>query len=482
VSVVTSDHGATRSRFAGWNIPPLLRGAALGGELPQDFRLGELAVGRLHSVDTHCEVYLVTHAGDGASYMARVARRSALAQQPELAETMLDSARRLRGHACPHLPTVIGSGLTREATPRPYVVHERVVGRDLAAYQAHHGGVEPSLLLAVGVQCAAALEALHRLGLAHTEVRRSCTLLVPAGGDQFRIKLGGLERARAIRPGATAADEPLIAADLAALAVMLQELAVGCEDDAAAGELARVVAWITAAEGRPATAAEVRDAIAAIGGDAFGGAAEAECDDSSIAPAEPIGWGMTRRGDERRAQEFGQISLVMPRERPVNPSRIAASSRLLAGIVLLSVITALLVAWLGAPDREPEARRLSVIDREQAPAPASRTVPIQRPVPFVLREPVERRCDDAEPVAAREVAPPQRKSAAPLPSLPRLQPIVPAPEMVPEEPPPVAEPSPPVAESSPPEQAADPTDKLLPVRTRPENTASTVFLGVAQNG
>lgn len=75
---MSDDHGATRSRFAGWNIPPLLRGAALGGELPQDFRLGELAVGRLHWVDDDCEVYLVTHTGDGASYTAgsRGARRS----------------------------------------------------------------------------------------------------------------------------------------------------------------------------------------------------------------------------------------------------------------------------------------------------------------------------------------------------------------------------------------------------------------------
>ena len=157
MSVVVDGKPADRA----WNIPPLVRGA--GGELPEGFALGEWTVTHLRGTEASCEVYLVTHAVDGSSCVARVARRSALAARPGLAGAMLAGAKQLGKLRHPNLLAVCGHGWTDETSPRPYVLHERVVGRDLAAYQARHGAVEPGLLLAIACQCAAALAAITRL-------------------------------------------------------------------------------------------------------------------------------------------------------------------------------------------------------------------------------------------------------------------------------------------------------------------------------
>lgn len=316
-----------------WNIPPLVRGAGL----PEGFRLGALAVAQLRATEARCEVYLVTH-DDGSSHMARVARRAALAEQPALADSMLAAAVRLYGHRHPNLLEVHGAGWTDEATPRPYVLHERVVGRDLASYQARHGSIDPSLLLAIGRQCAAGLAALHGLGLAHADLRRGSVTLVPAGGDAFRIKLGGFERARAIEPGAAADAEPLVAADLAALGAMLQELAAGAQEVPAA--LAELIARLTA-EPTAASAAEVAARLAAIEAQVDPGASAIVAAGAEALPEreETARW-------SRRAPEFGQISLVMPIERPADPIRLARAPWLMTVILIVSAAAVMIVASL----------------------------------------------------------------------------------------------------------------------------------------
>lgn len=322
-----------------WNIPPLVRGA--GGELPEGFALGEWTVTHLRGTEASCEVYLVTHAVDGSSCVARVARRSALAARPGLAGAMLAGAKQLGKLRHPNLLAVCGHGWTDETSPRPYVLHERVVGRDLAAYQARHGAVEPGLLLAIAGQCAAALAAMHAAGLAHADLWRGCAVLVPVGGGAGQIKLGGLELAQKIRAGATADEEPLVAADLAALGAMLGELAEDVPNVPPA--LTEVIARLADPQRTPRSAGEV---LAAIQGADPGASVIAE-------PALPLR--MAGSSGLWTAKEFGQ---GMPRERPAPSRRIAAWP--VIGAVIVGAIAVLAVMLLAGRSLAPELRRIEV--------------------------------------------------------------------------------------------------------------------------
>jgi hypothetical protein len=338
MSVVVDGKPADRA----WNIPPLVRGA--GGELPEGFALGEWTVTHLRGTEASCEVYLVTHAVDGSSCVARVARRSALAARPGLAGAMLAGAKQLAKLRHPNLLAVCGHGWTDETSPRPYVLHERVVGRDLAAYQARHGAVEPGLLLAIACQCAAALAAMHAAGLAHADLWRGCAVLVPVGGGAGQIKLGGLELAQRIRAGATADEEPLVAADLAALGAMLGELAEDVPGVPAA--LAEVIARLTDPQRMPRSAGEV---LAAIQGADPGASVIAE-------PAQPLR--MAGASGLWMAREFGQVSLVLPRERPARSGRSAAWPAVIGAVIVGAI--AVLVMMLAGRSLAPELRRIEV--------------------------------------------------------------------------------------------------------------------------
>lgn len=366
-----------------WNIPPLVRGA--GGELPEGFALGEWTVTHLRGTEASCEVYLVTHAVDGSSCVARVARRSALAARPGLAGAMLAGAKQLGKLRHPNLLAVCGHGWTDETSPRPYVLHERVVGRDLAAYQARHGAVEPGLLLAIACQCAAALAAMHAAGLAHADLWRGCAVLVPVGGGACQIKLGGLELAQRIRAGATADEEPLVAADLAALGAMLGELAEDVPGVPPA--LTEVIARLADPQRMPRSAGEV---LAAIQGADPGASVIAE-------PALPLR--MAGASGLWTAREFGQVSLVMPRERPAQPRRSAAWPAVIGAVIVGAI--AVLGMMLAGRSLAPELRRIEV--GGEAPA-------IEWKVPWVVpargeagerEEAVVRASEDGEDAVVR---------------------------------------------------------------------------------
>lgn len=264
-----------------WVTPPLILGRAAlaavtatagtaaattgnGHGLAGGFRLGEHLVAEARGHDGACELYVVAHAERGSLHIARVLRREHAALAPEL----LAAAREVQSHPHRNLLTVLETGWTDEATPRAFVVHERIVGRSLTSLLAGRGGVEWPLVLAIGLQCAQALEALHRMGLAHTELRPDSAALVHVAGDQFRVVLGGLDHAQAIKPGACAAEEPRVRDDLFALGDLLSALtatsvASGSRPpEMLACMLARMIDPRPAI--RPASASELHDQLAAV--------------------------------------------------------------------------------------------------------------------------------------------------------------------------------------------------------------------------
>lgn len=258
------------SRDVRWVIPPLVTGrkaqvtvtAAPG--LPCGARLGEHAVVGSRGPDGACELLVVSHAERGSLHMARVVGR----EHAGLGPAMLAAARRIQRHPQRNLLTILECGWTDEPTPRAFVVHDRVVGRSLASLLAGRGGIEWPQVLAIGLQCAEALEALHGIGLAHTELTPASAALVLVAGDQFRVVLGGLDHARTIAPGASASEEPRVQDDLLALGRLLTALAASSEASGSrvpemlSGLLARMIDPRPAI--RPASAGELHDLLAAV--------------------------------------------------------------------------------------------------------------------------------------------------------------------------------------------------------------------------
>lgn len=262
---------APRRDDARWVIPPLVLGRKAAARvatptpgLPVGFRLGEHVVAEARGEDGPCELLVVRHVERGSLHMARVVRGEHAAIGP----AMLAAAKRIEQHPQRNLLTIVESGWTVEPTPRAFVVHDRVIGRSIASLLAGRGGIEWLQVLAIGLQCAEALEALHAVGLAHTALTPASAALVLVAGDQFRVVLGGLDHAQTIKPGAPATQEPRVCEDLLALGRMLTALAASSEvsgsrvPEMLSGLLARMIDPRPAI--RPASAGELHDQLAAV--------------------------------------------------------------------------------------------------------------------------------------------------------------------------------------------------------------------------
>jgi len=254
-----------------WSIPPLTLGRAAQAavtrpseHLPGGARLGEHMVAEPRGRDGHFELHVVTHAERGSLHMARVLRR----EHAELAPAILTAARQIQQNPQRNLRAVLETGWTDEPTPRAFIVHERLVGRSLASLANARSGIEWPLVVAIGIQCAEALGTLHRVGLAHTQLRPDSAALMHIAGDQFRVVLGGLEHAQAITPDACAAEEPRVHDDLYALGRMLAALAAGSATPATPVPemLTCLLARMTDPRPaiRPATASELHDQLSAV--------------------------------------------------------------------------------------------------------------------------------------------------------------------------------------------------------------------------
>jgi len=254
-----------------WSIPPLTLGRAAQAavtrpseHLPGGARLGEHMVAEPRGRDGHFEIHVVTHAERGSLHMARVLRHEHAALAPEI----LAAAEQIQQHPQRNLRAVIEAGWTDEPTPRAFIVHERLVGRSLASLTTARSGIEWPLVVAIGIQCAEALGTLHRVGLAHTQLRPDSAALMHIAGDQFRVVLGGLEHAQAIAPDACAAEEPRVRDDLYALGRMLAALAAGSQTPATPVPevLTCLLARMTDPRPaiRPATASELHDQLSAV--------------------------------------------------------------------------------------------------------------------------------------------------------------------------------------------------------------------------
>lgn len=426
----THTHRATPKDEPAWSIPPLILGrtaqaaVAPAQHLPIGARLGEHTVTEPRGRDGCFDVHVVTHAERGSLHMARVLRR----EHTGLAPAILASASQIQHHPHRNLRAVLETGWTDEPTPRAFIVHERLVGRSLATLVIGGSGIEWPLVVAIGLQCAEALEALHQCGLAHTHLALDSAALMHVAGDQFRVVFGGLEHAQAITPGAVAEEEPRVRDDLLALGGMLVALAASTASPAApvpevlTALLTRMVDPRPAI--RPSSAGEIHDQLNAIHdhvdpqlssvrmlGEAFRRIAHddfevlIELDEPTpIAPAAPI-------------TSITPIAPIVPVIVALLPAPAARWPTLLLVAVVAVVAFA---AGRSLPDRgEPVAAQTLTPTADEAPAPiALRRIPDQSlaPVPVLLPR-----------ARVARVQPPRSEPAGP-------DPAPPSPDLAPAEP------------------------------------------------
>ncbi len=404
-----------------WTIPPLTLGRTAqtavtrpSEHLPGGARLGAHMVAEPRGRDGHFEIHVVTHAERGSLHMARVLRH----EHAALAPAILAAAEQIQQHPQRNLRAVIETGWTDEPTPRAFIVHERLVGRSLASLTTARSGIEWPLVVAIGIQCAEALGTLHRVGLAHTQLRPDSAALMHIAGDQFRVVLGGLEHAQAITPDACAAEEPRVRDDLFALGRMLSALAAGSATPATPVPevltclLARMIDPRPAI--RPATASELHDQLSAVYD-------HVDPDLSSVR--------MLGEAYHRITSDDFEVSIEvdeLPRPRPAAPivvTRPRTPSRWPSALMLALVAVVSFTAGASLPERQAPvvAQTLAHVD-DLTTVHALRHVPARptTPTPVVVTLPRHESAQRAAIFRARPTAPPPTLLPEPVAPEPEL--------------------------------------------------------------
>jgi eukaryotic-like serine/threonine-protein kinase len=114
----------------------------------------------------------------------------ALAEDPAVIERFRREATTLAALNHPDLVGIYDAGSDGDSR---YLVMEYLEGRTLADVLREDGALDPATALAVGARAASALEAVHRAGLVHRDVKPANIMITPDGG----VKLMDLGIARA---------------------------------------------------------------------------------------------------------------------------------------------------------------------------------------------------------------------------------------------------------------------------------------------
>jgi serine/threonine-protein kinase len=152
------------------------------------YRLGE-EIGR----DDSGAVYTAVRTADGTAVSVKVLRPGPVMDELRRAR-LLDEARRVGDVHHPGVVQVFEAGGDEDRT---WLVVERVDGPDLQRYLDDHGPLDTASSVALIDQVAAALEAVHAVGIAHRDLKPANILLdglQPDGGlrdGDVRVKIDG---------------------------------------------------------------------------------------------------------------------------------------------------------------------------------------------------------------------------------------------------------------------------------------------------
>jgi tRNA A-37 threonylcarbamoyl transferase component Bud32 len=112
--------------------------------------------------------------------------RSEFAHNKDVVERFISEAKVIGSIQSPHVPKVLDSGTLSDGTP--FMVMELMEGDDLEAYLRDHGPLSLRATARLVSQIAAALEAAHRVGVVHRDVKAE-NIFVLGEGENLEAKL-----------------------------------------------------------------------------------------------------------------------------------------------------------------------------------------------------------------------------------------------------------------------------------------------------
>jgi tRNA A-37 threonylcarbamoyl transferase component Bud32 len=191
-----SDADATQG-VAGTTPVPGPGGLAVEDELAPGARIGEYVVQRLLAAGGHGSVYLAEHRVLGRRAALKVMHRR-LVSSSEMVARFVREARVVNQIRHPNIVDIYDLGTLPDG--RPYCVMELLPGENLGHLMRGRGRLSPAEALAFLGPVCEALEAAHRAGVIHRDVKASNIAVVDAG-DPPRVKLLDFGVAKVTEPG-----------------------------------------------------------------------------------------------------------------------------------------------------------------------------------------------------------------------------------------------------------------------------------------
>ncbi len=180
-----------------------LHGATLDGKYQISRLLGQGGMGA---------VFAAEHRGTGRTVAVKIVLPQLL-RHPEALERFRREARAAGGLRHPNIVDVTDFGVARVGQNEiAYLVMEYLEGTTLRAFMQSQGRISPPVMVAIVEQIALALEAAHRAGMVHRDLKPDNVWLIPdpRGGHIVRVLDFGLAKLREPAP-------PPIAAGAAAI-------------------------------------------------------------------------------------------------------------------------------------------------------------------------------------------------------------------------------------------------------------------------
>ncbi|WP_224243030.1 serine/threonine-protein kinase [Hyalangium gracile] len=178
-----------------WNTEP---GPPKVGDVPQYALAGEYLLKRLIASGGHGSVYEGEHRILGRRAAVKVLH-SHLADQGEMLQRFVREARIVNQIRHPHVVDVYDFGMMPDGSP--YFVMELLEGRTLSQLVHERGRMSAERALAYLEPVCGALEAAHRAGIVHRDLKAS-NVMVVEDGEQPRVKLLDFGIAKVIEPQA----------------------------------------------------------------------------------------------------------------------------------------------------------------------------------------------------------------------------------------------------------------------------------------